>query len=157
MHLSSPRPRSWGKVPHICLVTASVLALGACGGGGGNGAGSHAKSTTSTGSVAVAGSQATSTLAGKLKSANLGCADYADVPQNPATFKTGIEDIGRCDLGHLGVFANATARDEWIGTQLNGFKMQGCAEGKFWAVCLFPKDKVTMATVQATLQGVRLG
>jgi len=105
----------------------------------------------------VAGSHATSELAAKLKSANLGCTDYADVPQTPSTFKLGIEDIGRCDLGHLCVFGNGSARDQWIGTQLNGFKMQGCAEGRFWAVCLFPKDKVAVSTVQATLNGEHFG
>ena len=100
------------------------------------------------------GNGTTATLADKLKSANLGCSDYKDVPQTPQNLSGGIKDIGQCGIGHLGVFASTSARDQWVSTQLNTVKMAGCATGSTWAVCLFPKESVTKAQVQSALSGV---
>lgn len=133
------------------ILVLSVVAGGfaACSGG------SATVLHTSHGTVVLSqGDGSTSTLADALKSANLGCSDYQDVPQVPQNLSAGIKDIGNCKIGHLGAFSSNSARDQWVSTQLNTVKMADCVEGTTWAVCLFPNQKVTKAKVQSALSGV---
>ena len=127
------------------LGAAAALTVAACGGGG-------AGSATSERSpiVQVKGDGSTAGLARKLTLARLDCGRYEDVSQNPKTLRSGVRDIGNCDLGHIAVFTNQNSRDRWSGQQLS-YHMAGCARGPWWAVCVFPNQTVTADAVQTAL------
>ena len=133
------------RIPIIGLGAAAALSLSACGGGAGS-----ATSGTVPAIVQVKGDGSTAGLARRLTAAKLDCGRYEDVAQDPKTLRTGIRDIGNCNLGHIAVFTNQQARDRWTSQQL-AYHMAGCASGPWWAVCVFPNQSVTTAAVQTAL------
>ena len=156
----------------VCALAVSALiatvGLAACGGGGAAPstragprarpariARGHHPAPEATIPRPVPGSGAAAGLAHRLQTAGLGCRDYRDVPQDATIFqRSGIRDIGDCDLGHLGVFTGAASRDRWIQAQLTVAQMGGCAEGHWWAVCVWRVSPVGNAKVQNALRGL---
>ena len=137
------------RIPIIGLGGAATVALAACGGGAGSATGGTVPTI-----VQVKGDGSTAGLARKLTAARLDCGRYEDVAQNPKTLRSGIRDIGNCNLGHIAVFTDQTARDRWMSQQMT-YHMAGCARGQWWAVCVFPNQSVTTAAVQTALGSYR--
>ncbi|HZT67173.1 MAG TPA: hypothetical protein VFA11_15395 [Acidimicrobiales bacterium] len=139
-------------VPGLCT---AALVLAGC--GSSQPASSPASTPTSSAGTALparTGDGSANFLAQKLQADKLGCSDYKQVPEQPQFFASGgVRDVGSCDLGHLAVFVNALSRDKWIIAQLNVAKMGGCAEGSYWAVCVFPSGKYGKSDVQNSLNG----